>query len=61
MLNDWIDYLRQCNLIIESTGEDGKTYFRKTDIGQKLHGVLKLNAYLGPGLGDLGRDRRRSK
>jgi hypothetical protein len=60
MLNDWIDYLSRCNLIGIET-KDGKSYFVKTDIGQKLHDVLKVHAYLGPVLGDLGRNRRRPR
>lgn len=59
MLNDWIDYLTRCNLIRSETSEDGKQLFVKTEIGQKLHDVLKVHAYLGPALGDLGRNRRR--
>jgi hypothetical protein len=61
MLNDWIDYLSRCNLIRTETNEDGKPYFVKTDIGQKLHDVLKVHGYLGPVLGDLGRNRRRRR
>lgn len=61
MLNDWIDYLVRCNLIKIETLEDGKSCYVKTDIGQKLHEVLKLHAYLGPALGDLSRNRRRAR
>jgi hypothetical protein len=61
MLNDWIDYLRRCNIIIEGIDGDGKPYFSKTEIGQRLHDVLKVHAYLGPALGDLNRNRRRAR
>ena len=61
MLNDWIDYLSRCNLIRTENTEDGKLCYVKTDIGQKLHEVLKVHAYLGPALGDLGRNRRRPR
>jgi hypothetical protein len=58
MLNDWVAYLTRCHLIDSQTHE-GKVSYLKTDIGQKLHDVLKVHAYLGPALGDLGRNRRR--
>ena len=57
MLNDWEAYLTRCHLIDSHTHE-GKISYLKTDIGWKLHEVLKVHSYLGPALGDLGRNRR---
>src|ERR1700722_9878231 len=59
-LNDWVEYLTRCNLI-RTEVIDGKTQYVKTDLGQRLHGVLRDHADLGPLMGDLSRDRRRSK
>jgi DNA-binding HxlR family transcriptional regulator len=62
ILNDWVDYLVQCNLVKEEKqSEDGKTYYVKTELGENLHSVLKAHDYLGPLLSDLSRGRRRSK
>ena len=60
ILNDWVEYLSQCNLIKAET-QEGKSHYVKTDLGQKLHEVLKYHGYLGPLIGDLSRNRRRPK
>ena len=60
ILNDWVEYLSSCNIIKGKTTE-GKTVYVKTMLGQKLHDVLKDHGYLGPLIGDLGRNRRRPK
>jgi hypothetical protein len=53
ILNDWVEYLTQCNLIrAETSEEDGKTYYVKTEFGQRLHEILKYY-YLCPLFGDL--------
>jgi len=54
------EYLIGCNIITE-VQENGKRYFIKTDVGQKLHEVLKLHPYVGTLFEDLGRMRRRRK
>ena len=61
ILNDWVEYLEECNLIRAEDSQDGKTYYVKTDFGQRLHAVLRDYNYLGPLFGDLGRDRRRRR
>jgi hypothetical protein len=60
ILNDWVDYLISCNVIRSETIETKTTYV-KTELGQKLHAVLKDHGYLGPLIGDLSRNRRRPK
>ena len=60
ILNDWVDYLIGCNLI-KSEVVEGRTLYLKTELGQKLHAVLKDHDYLGPLIGDLSRNRRRPK
>lgn len=59
-LNDWVNYLTRCNLI-RTELIDGKVQYLKTELGQKLHGLLKDHADLGPLMRDLSRDRRRSE
>ncbi|MFI5420093.1 MAG: hypothetical protein ACHQ1H_03920 [Nitrososphaerales archaeon] len=58
ILNDWVEYLIQCNLI-KAEIVDAKSRYVKTELGQKLHDVLKLHDYFGPLMRDLSRDRRR--
>jgi hypothetical protein len=60
ILNDWVEYLSQCNLIRAET-QEGRVKYAKTELGQRLHEVLKVHTYLGPLMGDLSRDRRRPK
>ena len=60
ILNDWVDYLIRCNVIRPETNNEKTTYL-KTELGQKLHAVLKDHGYLGPLIGDLSRNRRRPK
>lgn len=57
MANDWIRYMITCNLI-SSFRYDGKFFFCKTNVGQKIHEALKLHPYVGPLFEDLGRMRR---
>ena len=59
-LNDWVEYLTRCNVIRTETIE-GKVHYLKTDLGQRLHAVLKDHADLGLLMGDLSRNRRKSK
>ena len=59
ILNDWVEYLIRCN-VIKSEMVDGKVFYLKTDLGHKLHAVLRDHNYLGPLIGDLSRNRRRS-
>jgi hypothetical protein len=61
ILNDWIDYLLRCNLILVEEQKDGKVAYKKTELGERLHSVLKNHDYLGPLLSDLGRERRKPK
>jgi len=61
ILNDWIDYLLRCNLIQIETQKDGKTAYVKTELGERLHSVLKDHDFLGPLLSDLSRERRKPK
>ncbi|MHB8568367.1 MAG: hypothetical protein ACYC7D_15355 [Nitrososphaerales archaeon] len=56
ILNNWIDYLSDCNLI--ATLQINKVYYAKTDAGQKLHELLKIHPYVGPLFNDLSRRRR---
>jgi len=60
ILNDWVEYLSRCSLV-KAENLEGKTSYVKTDLGQKLHEVLKYHGYLGPLIGDLSRNRRRAK
>ena len=60
ILNDWVDYLLRCNLIVVEV-LDGKTTYVKTELGNRLHSVLKDHDFLGPLLSDLGRERRKPK
>ena len=61
ILNDWVEYLTECKLISVEVGQDGKSYFAKMEVGQKLHEILKRHDYLGPLFWDLSRNRRRPK
>jgi hypothetical protein len=40
ILNDWVEYLTKCNLI-RAEIQEGRSCYAKTDLGQKLHEVLK--------------------
>jgi hypothetical protein len=60
ILNDWVEYLTRCNLIRAEINQ-GKTQYIKTELGQRLHEVLRDHEDLGPLIGDLSRDRRRPK
>jgi DNA-binding HxlR family transcriptional regulator len=59
-LDDWVKYLVQCNLIREEVSQDdGRTTYAMTELGRRVHGILKDYNYLGPLFGDLSRGRRR--
>lgn len=59
-LDDWVTYLTKCNLIREERSpEDGRVVYVMTELGTRMHGVLKDYSYLGPLFGDLSRNRRR--
>lgn len=60
ILNDWVKYLLECNVIVEMR-EDGRISYVKTDLGEKLHQVLNSHDYLGPLLSDLSRGRRKPR
>jgi hypothetical protein len=60
ILNDWVEYLTKCNLVRVET-EEGKNYYVKTDLGEKMQEVLKAHDFLGPLLSDLSRNRRKPK
>ena len=60
-LNDWIEYLTRCNLIKAEEGEGSKIFYSKTELGERVHSVLKVHEYLGPLLSDLSRNRRRPR
>ena len=60
ILNDWVEYLTRCNLILAEV-QEGRSYYVETDLGQKLHEVLKSHEYLGPLFGDLSRNRRKPR
>jgi hypothetical protein len=65
--NQWIEYLCSCNLISEQIdapvrGDDNggsRKYYVKTELGQKVHEVLKSHEHLGSLLDDLSRMKRR--
>jgi len=61
ILDDWVEYLKKCNLINAEEDADGKTYYLKTDLGERVHSVLKAYDYLGPLLSDLSRERRKPR
>lgn len=44
-------------LMIEATDQEGRTSYSKTDLGEKLHALLKGHEYFGSLLTDLGRSR----
>ncbi len=55
-LDRWIRYLSERRLI---TNEDasGKAFYVKTEIGSRLHSVLKDHEYLGPLFEELAKSR----
>ena len=58
ILNDWVEYLTKCNLV-KLKAEDGKNYYVKTELGEKMQEVLNAHDFLGPLLSDLSRNRRK--
>jgi hypothetical protein len=60
-LNDWIEYLIRCNLIRVEQAADSKIAYSKTELGERVHAVLKVHDYLGPLLSDLSRNRRKPR
>jgi len=56
-LNRMVGYLMAQRLVIEVKDEDGRIGYSKTDLGEKLHALLKGHEYFGSLLTDLGRSR----
>ena len=64
--NQWIEYLCRCNLIseLDDSGRNdesggGRRSYVKTELGQKVHEVIRNHDHLGPLLDDLSRMKRR--
>ena len=58
-LNRMAGYLIAQRLVVESTNQEGRINYSKTDLGEKLHALLKGHEYFGSLLKDLGRSRIR--
>ena len=56
-LNRMASYLIAQRLVVEATNQEGRTNYSKTDLGEKLHALLKGHEYFGSLLKDLGRSR----
>ena len=56
-LNRMASYLIAQRLVVESTNQEGRINYSKTDLGEKLHALLKGHEYFGSLLKDLGRSR----
>ena len=56
-LNRMAGYLIAQRLVVESTNQEGRINYSKTDLGEKLHALLKGHEYFGSLLTDLGRSR----
>ena len=56
-LNRMISYLESQKLMVESKDGEGRVYYSKTDLGEKLHALLKGHEYFGSLLKDLGKSR----
>jgi len=56
-LNRMAGYLIAQRLVVESTNQEGRINYSKTDLGEKLHALLKGHEYFGSLLKDLGRSR----
>ncbi len=56
-LNRMASYLIAQRLVVEATNQEGRLNYSKTDLGEKLHALLKGHEYFGSLLKDLGRSR----
>ena len=56
-LNRMAGYLIAQRLVVESTNQEGRINYSKTDLGEKLHALLKGHEYFSSLLKDLGRSR----
>ncbi len=56
-LNRMANYLIGQKIVVETKGDDGRVTYSKTDLGEKLHALLKGHEYFGSLLKDLGRSR----
>ena len=56
-LNRMVSYLVAQRLVVEAMNEEGRMNYSKTDLGEKLHALLKGHEYFGSLLTDLGRSR----
>ena len=56
-LNRMASYLIAQRLVVEATNQEGRINYSKTDLGEKLHALLKGHEYFGSLLKDLGRSR----
>ena len=56
-LNRMAGYLIAQRLVVEATNQEGRINYSKTDLGEKLHALLKGHEYFGSLLKDLGRSR----
>ncbi len=56
-LNRMASYLVAQRLVVEATDQEGRINYSKTDLGEKLHALLKGHEYFGSLLKDLGRSR----
>ena len=56
-LNRMTGYLIAQRLLIEAKDQEGRISYSKTDLGEKLHALLKGHEYFGSLLTDLGRSR----
>lgn len=56
-LNRMVSYLVSQRLVVETRDEAGRINYSKTDLGEKLHALLKGHEYFGTLLSDLGRSR----
>ena len=56
-LNRMASYLIAQRLVVEARDQEGRINYSKTDLGEKLHALLKGHEYFGSLLTDLGRSR----
>jgi hypothetical protein len=53
--------IEEWRLVSRVQEDDGRDYYKKTDLGQHLHSLLKNHEYLGTLFDELIRDRLRPK
>ena len=56
-LNRMVSYLISQKLVVEGKDPNDRINYSKTDLGEKLHALLKGHEYFGSLLKDLGRSR----